>query len=38
MEMQTSSKDNFASNFWIQMAALGIVVVVVIAVAAKYVW
>jgi hypothetical protein len=38
MDVQTSSKGGFASNFWVQMAALVIVAVILIALAAKYIW
>jgi hypothetical protein len=31
-------KHRMASNFWVQMAALVIVTIVVIALAAKYIW
>jgi len=36
MNMQT--KGSLANNFWLQMAALVIVTVVIIALAAKYIW
>jgi len=38
MDMQTSSKGGFISNFWIQTAALGILAAILIALAAKYIW
>jgi hypothetical protein len=38
MNTQIFSKSGFANNFWVQMAALVIVTLVVIALAAKYVW
>jgi hypothetical protein len=38
MNLQTTSKGGLASNFWVQMAALVIVTIVVIALAAKYIW
>jgi hypothetical protein len=38
MDTQITSKGGFANNFWLQMAALVIVTLVVIALAAKYVW
>jgi len=38
MNTQADSKSGFAKNFWVQMAALVIVAVVLIALAAKYVW
>ncbi len=36
--MQASSQGGLASNFWVQMAALVIVVAIVITLAARYVW
>jgi hypothetical protein len=38
MNTQTFNKGGFANNFWVQIAALVIVTLVVIDVAAKYVW
>jgi nucleoside recognition membrane protein YjiH len=38
MNTQTSNKAGLANNFWVQMAALVIVTVVIIALAAKYIW
>ena len=38
MNTQIFKKGGFANNFWVQIAALVIVTLVVIAVAAKYVW
>ena len=38
MDTQTTPKSGFARNFWVQMAALVIVTIVVIALAAKYIW
>jgi hypothetical protein len=38
MDTRADSKSGFASNFWVQIAALVIVVVVLIALAAKYIW
>ena len=38
MNTQIRNTDGFANNFWVQMAALVIVTLVVIALAAKYVW
>jgi hypothetical protein len=38
MNTQTFNIGGFANNFWVQMAALVIVTLVVIAFAAKYVW
>jgi hypothetical protein len=38
MNTQIFNKGGFANNFWVQMAALVIVTLVVIALAAKYVW
>jgi hypothetical protein len=38
MDTQITNKRGFTDNFWVQIAALIIVTVVVIAVAAKYVW
>jgi hypothetical protein len=38
MNLQTVSKGGLANNFWLQIAALVIVTLVVIALAAKYVW
>jgi hypothetical protein len=37
MEMQARQQGGFANNFWVQIAAL-VVVAVVIAFAAKYIW
>jgi hypothetical protein len=38
MATQITSKHGFADNLWLQMAALVIVTLVVIALAAEYVW
>jgi hypothetical protein len=38
MNAQTSNRAGFANNFWVQMAAMVIVTVVIIALAAKYIW
>jgi len=40
MDMQSSQtgRDGLLSNFWAQMALLAIVVVILIALAAKYIW
>jgi hypothetical protein len=38
MNTQIFNKGGFANNLWVQMAALVIATLVVIAVAAKYVW
>jgi len=38
MDSQTTNKTGLANNFWMQTAALVIVVVVLIALAAKYIW
>jgi hypothetical protein len=38
MNTQIFHKGGFANNLWVQIAALVIVSLVVIAVAAKYVW
>jgi len=38
MNTQIFNKGGFAGNLWFQMAALAIVTLVVIALAAKYVW
>ena len=38
MATQITSKHGFTDNLWLQMAALVIVTLVVITLAAKYVW
>ena len=38
MATQIASKHGFTDNLWLQMAALVIVTLVVIALAAKYIW
>jgi hypothetical protein len=39
MNLQTTtSKGGLAGNFWVQIAALVIVTIIVIALAAKYIW
>ena len=38
MNTQTSNKPGFINNFWLQMAALVVVTVIIIALAAKYIW
>jgi len=38
MNTQIRNIGSFANNFWVQMAALVVVVAIVIAFAAKYLW
>lgn len=38
MSMPADKKRGIANNLWVQMAALVVVVVVLIALAAKYLW
>ena len=38
MNTQTNNKAGFANNVWVEMAALAVVTVVIIALAAKYIW
>jgi hypothetical protein len=38
METQSRLQGGFTSNLWVQFAALVIVVAVLIALAAKYIW
>jgi hypothetical protein len=38
MDTQIPRKSGFADNFWVQMAALVLVTIAVIALAAKYIW
>jgi hypothetical protein len=38
MDTQITRKSGFANNFWVQIAALVIVTIAVIALAAKYIW
>ena len=38
MTAQVSNKSNLANNLWVQMAALAIVGVVLIVLAAIYIW
>ncbi len=38
MNRPIGNTGGFTTNFWVQMAALVIVVVVLIALAAKYIW
>ncbi len=38
MDTQITPKSGFANNVWVQMAAMVIVTIVVIALAAKYIW
>jgi len=38
MDTPTRQQSGFANNFWLQMAALVIVVAIIIALAAKYIW
>jgi len=38
MNAQTESKSGLASNVWVQIAALVIIAIVLIALAAKYIW
>ena len=38
MDTRADSRSGLANNLWVQMAALVIVVLVLIALAAKYIW
>ena len=38
MDARTSNKGGLVNNLWVQMGALGIVAIVSIALAAKYLW
>ena len=38
MDRQADNRSGLANNFWLQMAAVVIVAVILIALAAKYVW
>jgi len=38
MDTQISPKTGFPNNAWVQMAALLVLAIVVIALAAKYIW
>jgi hypothetical protein len=38
MDAQITNKHGFANNFWLQMTLMVIVMVVVIALAARYIW
>jgi hypothetical protein len=38
MDTQIGNTSGFTNNFWVQIAALVIVTLVVIALAAKYIW
>jgi hypothetical protein len=38
MDTQLATKSGFTNNFWVQIAALVILTVVVIALAAEYIW
>jgi hypothetical protein len=38
MDTPTRQRSGLANNFWLQMAALVIVVAIIIALAAKYIW
>jgi hypothetical protein len=38
VDTQPENKSGFTSNLWVQMVALFVVVVVLIALAAKYIW
>ena len=38
MNTQPSSQGGLANNFWLQMTGMAVVVVIVIALAAKYIW
>ncbi len=38
MTTQAANKNSLANNLWVQMAALIVVTVVIIALAAKYIW
>jgi hypothetical protein len=38
MDTRGDSRSGFANNLWVQMAALVIVVLVLIALAAKFIW
>jgi hypothetical protein len=38
MDTEIRNTSGFTNNFWVQIAALVIVTLVVIAIAAKYIW
>ena len=38
MDSHITRKSGLANDFWLQMAALAILTIVVVALAAKYVW
>jgi hypothetical protein len=38
MDSHITSKSGLANDFWLQLAALAILTIVVVALAAKYVW
>ncbi len=38
MDVKTSNKGGLVNNLWVQMGALAIVAIIVIALAAKYLW
>jgi hypothetical protein len=38
MDMNVTTKAALAKNLWLQMALLGVVAVVLIALAAKFIW
>ncbi len=38
VDTQLANKSGFTNNFWVQMAALVIVTIIVIALAAKFIW
>jgi hypothetical protein len=38
MNTQITTKQGFTNNLWVQMAAIVILTVVLIALAAKYIW
>jgi len=38
MDTRADSRRGFVNNLWVQMAALVIVVLVLLALAAKYIW
>jgi hypothetical protein len=38
MDVQTSNKGGLVNNLWVQMGALAIVAIILIALAAMYLW
>jgi hypothetical protein len=38
MDAQTSNKDGLVNNLWVQIGGLGIVAIILIVLAAKYLW